>query len=119
MLSQFKTCLEELKCRIGAERTELDEALGYAFYNSECITVSQGKIIRFDVSLNQKDKQIIKELINGMGSLDVSAELERIAFYGELVEVALKEALCDSKEKAKIFQTAGISIGVTAGIMML
>ena len=68
--------------------------------------------------LTAQDMTLLEEFGAKLGSTDTEGQLAHISLYQALFQKQLGEAERDVKQKAKLYQTLGLFIGVSAALMM-
>ena len=70
-------------------------------------------------ALNAQDVSLLRELGAQLGKTDVEGQLQHIELYRTLFAKQLASAEEDVRQKAKLYQTLGLFVGVSAAIVLL
>lgn len=98
---------------------ELCEALKYSFLGVEFITYKNGNIVCNDACLTKEDNELIKSFFNALGSSIKKTECEKINNFKIKLNTHIKNAEANYAQKAKIYQTFGICIGLTLAVLFI
>ena len=77
------------------------------------------KIMPFKDSFFDKDMDIINEFLSGIGNSDREGECERIKAYKEILNGRYKIICEEYKNKSKVWQTVGLSLGITVALILI
>ena len=77
------------------------------------------KIIPSKDAFFDKDKDIINEFLSGIGNSDRQGECERIKAYKEILNSRYKSICEEYKNKSKVWQTVGLSFGITVALVLI
>lgn len=98
---------------------ELDIAIKNSFSKCTFLRLENGRFLCLDNDLNGEDKVMIDGFFEGLGASAKKAECDRINGFKLKMKTYLKEAENDVSQKSKIYQTFGICIGLTIGILLI
>ncbi len=77
------------------------------------------KIIPYNDAFFDKDRDIINEFLSGIGNSDREGECERIKAYKEILNGRYKSICEEYKNKSKVWQTVGLSLGITVALILI
>lgn len=118
-LSAFWDGLNTLYEYIEQGGCELDIAIKNSFTQCGFFSYRNGRFLCLDNDLNSEDKAMIDGFFEGLGLSAKKAECDRINGFKFKMKTHLKEAENDVLQKSKIYQTFGICIGLTIGILLV
>ncbi len=111
--------LVELKQRIAIIGQEVESAVSETIEKEVYIKLENRKYICLDLNLACEDKRILNEFFSKLGCGFRESECERIDLCTELLRGQLRRATDEYNQKFKVWQTAGVCIGLVAGIMIV
>ncbi len=97
---------------------ELKSAIKNAFLKCDFLKFS-GDVILCDSFDLKNDKAIIEEFFMCLGNSTKKVECDNINHFKLKLNASLKEAENDITQKSKIYQTLGVCIGLTIGILLI
>lgn len=118
-LSVFCDGLDTLYEYIEQCGCELQVAIKNSFLKCVFLQHKNGKILCIDNDLKQDEKTIINNFFEGLGASSKKIECDRIKDLKSKMKIYLKEAENDLLQKGKIYQTFGICIGLSIGILLI
>ena len=71
------------------------------------------------LNLNKEDKEIVKNLGNLLGQVDVEGQLKEINLVQELLDGQIKKAEQERKKNERLYRTLGATIGLTIVIILI
>ena len=77
------------------------------------------KIVPLKDAFFDKDRDIITEFLSGIGNSDREGECERIKAYKEILNGRYKTICEEYKNKSKVWQTVGLSLGITVALILI
>ncbi len=119
--AMFSFCVksDELADKIRMGAGEIIPLIREVFEKSSLINVDSFKVTAKEKYFGINDKQKIDELFEGMGNGDRFSEYERIKMYKEMLIKSYNELNEEYKAKSKVWQTVGISAGITVALIIL
>lgn len=118
-LSAFCDGLDTLYEYIEQGGTELLSAMKISFSKCSFLCFENNKFCCKDVDLSREDKTEINEFLMRLGMSSKKAECDRINCFKLKIKTHLKDAQKDVSQKSKIYQTLGICLGLTVGILLI
>lgn len=118
-LSDFCDGLDTLYEHIEQGGTELFYAINNSFCKCNFLCFENNKFYCKDSDLSREDKAAIDEFLVHLGVSAKKAECDRISSFRIAMQKRLKDAEKDTAQKSKIYQTFGICIGLTIGILLM
>lgn len=98
---------------------ELDAAIKNSFLKCAFLQQKNGRFLCFDNDLTADDKALIDNFFDTLGLSAKKAECGKINGFKLKMKMQLKDAENDVSQKSKIYQTFGICIGLTIGILLI
>ncbi len=98
---------------------ELACAIKSSFSKCDFLRFENGRTLCSDNDLNGEDKRAVDSFFLSLGSSAKRLECDRINNFRLKIKTSLKEAENDASQKSKIYQTFGICIGLTVGILLI
>lgn len=98
---------------------ELDIALKKAFSKCNFLDFSNDEIIISDKDLTFEDKKFLKDFFADLGKYTKKSECDRIKLYYTDIQKIADIAFSESFQKCKLWQTFGICIGLTLGVLLI
>lgn len=118
-LSLFCGGLDTLYEYIEQGEFGLNDAIKRAFVKCGFITFYGGEYVCRDSDLNREDKVLITEFFASLGHSVKKVECDRIKSFSSNIKKLLKEAESETVQKSKIYQTLGVCVGLTLGILLV
>lgn len=98
---------------------ELGDALKTAFSRCDFLSFEKSDYICCDSDLSVDDKLIISDFFRSLGCSAKKADCDRIKSFSTLMQKRQKEAQDEAKQKSKVYQTLGVCIGLSIGILLI
>lgn len=118
-MSLFCDGLELLFEYIEQGNCELKTAFKTAFSKCGFLTFEKNNAVCRDNDLTVEDKILINEFFCSLGTSAKKAECDRINNFKIKMKTHLKDIETNMAQKSKIYQTFGICIGLTLGILLI
>lgn len=118
-LLSFCIKLDELADKIRMGAGEIIPLIKEVFKDSAFINIESFKVTAKEKYFAIYDKQKIDELFEGIGKGDRLSEYERIQIYKEMLFKSHNELNEEYKAKSKVWQTVGISAGITVALIIV
>lgn len=118
-LQQLGQALDTLYEHINYGEIPLEEALKRSFYNCDFIKLHGSSVAFRDTDFDIDERQIIIEFFARLGRSGKKAECERIKATAAILRKKEAQANNTAYEKAKLWQTGGVCIGLTIGILLI
>lgn len=118
-LSAFCDGLDLLYEYVELGECELDKAVKNAFYKCDFIHSNNQKTLCKDCDLTCDDVQAINSFFASLGFSSKKAECDRINSCRIMMKKRFKDAEHDVTQKCKLYQTFGVCIGLTIGILLI
>lgn len=96
----------------------LDVAIKNSFGRCDFLRCENGLFICIDTDL-KKDKFLIEEFFQGLGSSTKKSECDRINSFKIKLKTNIKDAQGDRDQKGKIYGTLGVCVGLTIAILLI
>ena len=104
----------------------LKSNVGYIFKNAyeNMETLNAGDaweraIDNSNISLDKEDKNIIKNLSNLLGKVDLDGQLKEIELVDNFLDIQIQKAEDEKKKNEKLYKTLGITIGLVVVIILI
>jgi hypothetical protein len=104
---------------IEQEGCELDEAVKKSFKNCDFLSFKNGVEISCDADLNNEDKAETENFFALLGTGTKKTECDRIANFKLKIKSLHTAAEKEASQKCRIYQTFGICIGLSIGILLI
>ena len=72
-----------------------------------------------NLSINQEDKNILKELGNMLGQTDVDGQVSQIEVTKSFIDMQIEKAEEERKKNEKLYKTLGITVGLAIVIVLI
>ena len=72
-----------------------------------------------NTNLNKEDKEIIKNLSNLLGQVDVDGQLKEIKLVDNFLDAQIEKAEQEKKKNEKLYKTLGITVGLSIVIILI
>lgn len=118
-LSAFCDGLNTLYEYVEQGGCELDAAIKNSFLKCAFLQHKNGRFSILDNDLTADDKAMIDEFFETLGLSAKKAECDKINGFKLKIKKQLKDAENDVSQKSKIYQTFGICIGLTLGLLLI
>ncbi len=118
-LRQLSLALDTLYEHINYGEIPLEEALKKSFYSCDFIKLRGFSVTFQDSDFDAEERQIINEFFVCLGRSGKKAECERIKATAAILRKKEIQANNTVAEKAKLWQTGGVCIGLTIGILLI
>ena len=118
-LSLFCDGLDLLYEYIEQGNCELQAALKKSFSKCSFLTFQNTNTVCKDGDLNADDKEIINSFFISLGRSVKKAECDRINSCKNVMSKRASAAAADTLQKCKLWQTCGICVGLTIGILLI
>ncbi len=118
-LRQLVQSLDTLYEHINYGEITLEEALKKSFYSCDFIRLRGSSVSFQDTDFDADERQIINNFFACLGRSGKKAECERIKATAAILQKKEAQANSSVTEKAKLWQTGGVCIGVTIGILLI
>lgn len=110
---------DTLKERIRGGAGELSHLLKICYGDCKFLEISDSKVKVLNCGLKMEDILILEEFFEGLGFLDAEGEYSRICVFEQLLKARYEEASKEALGKSRLIKTAGISIGLALGILLI
>ncbi|MBP3706474.1 MAG: stage III sporulation protein AB [Clostridia bacterium] len=110
---------DTLKEHIRSGAGELSHLLKICYGDCKFLEVSHSKVKVLNDGLKKDDILLIEEFFEGLGFMDAEGEYSRICLFENLLQTKYEEALKEAAGKSRLIKTAGISIGLALGILLI
>lgn len=97
---------------------ELDFSIKNAFSKCNFLTFGHNEILCNDSDL-KKDKSLIEEFFVRLGNSTKKVECDHINHFILKLKTVLVDAQNDVTQKSKVYQTLGVCVGLTIGILFI
>lgn len=97
---------------------ELDFLIKNAFSKCNFLTFGRNEILCNDSDL-KKDKSLIEEFFVRLGNSTKKVECDHINYFILKLKTVLVDAQNDVAQKSKVYQTLGVCVGLTIGILFI
>lgn len=118
-LSVFCDGLDLLYEHIEQGNCELDKALKSAFSKCDFLNFKATASACKDQDLTAEDRETINSFFLSLGASPKKAECDRIKHCRIVMKQRRDTALADAQRSCKLWQTFGICIGLTLGILLI
>ena len=104
---------------IEQEGCELDEAVQKSFNKCDFLNFKNGVKINCDADLSDEDKIETENFFAQLGTGTKKAECDRIVNFKLKINNLHNDAEKEASQKCRIYQTFGICIGLSIGILLI
>ena len=118
-LADFCSGLEMLYEYISQGLSGLETALDKAFFKCDFLSFDGNAPIFNDCCLTPDEKTDITNFFKETGHSAKKFDLDRINAFKTVMTQHYNEALAETKQKCKLWQTGGICIGLIVGILLI
>ena len=118
-LSLFCEGLDLLLEYIEQSKCELGFALKTAFLKCDFLSFDNTYVKCCDSDLNVEDKALINDFFSSLGSSAKKIECDRIKSLKNIMINRAQQAIKETPQKCKLWQTFGVCTGLTIGILLV
>lgn len=72
-----------------------------------------------DNNLNKEDKQILKNLSNLLGKVDLDGQIQEIELVNNFLDIQIEKAEQERRKNEKMYKTLGITVGLAMVIIFI
>lgn len=119
ILREIYSKTDALKERIRSGAGELSQLLKICFEGCSSLKIEGSRVTVSKDFLLDEDIKILEDFFRELGSLDAPGEYSRICVFQNLINAQYKKATDESAKKSRLIKTAGISIGLALGILVI
>lgn len=118
-LREIHSKTDTLKERIRGDMGELSRLLKMCYGDLPYLEIRGAEVKVLKGVLKEEDIGILEEFFSCLGSLDCEGEYSRICVFESILNSQYEKAQREAAQKSRLIKTAGISIGLGLGILII
>lgn len=118
-LREIHSKTNALKERIRGDFGELPALLNLCYKDCPHLEIKGARVRVLAGILRAEDIELLEEFFAELGALDKEGEYSRICVFQSILNAQYEKARREATQKSRLIKTAGISVGLGLGILII